>query len=105
MFFNLLGNENNDAPSSIRQLRPHVSRAAAVAGMAALSLSGCNALTGQDGFSDEEWKEIRRIEPLSTPMPTSPFNLMADNLDLARFGQALFFETDVAEPSMTDGPR
>lgn len=70
-----------------------------------LSLSACNAVSGSDGFSEEEWKAIRQIEPLSKPMPASLFNKMAENTELAKLGQALFFETDLAEPSRTDGPR
>jgi len=102
MFGRFFGNEEGPEAKS----RPG-SRTSLIAttGLLALSISSCNAIGGQDGFSDEEWKEIKRIEPLSTRMPDSLFNRMAGDENLARFGQALFFETDLAEPSRTDGPR
>ena len=88
MFGHFFGNEEDSA--KILRLRSRTSLATA-AGLIALSLSGCNAVSGDDGFSNEEWKEIKRIEPLSTRKPDSLFNRSADDERLARFGQALFF--------------
>ena len=102
MFGHFFGNE--EGPLAIRRMSSRTSLVATT-GFIVLSLSACHAISGDDGFSDEEWKEIKRIEPLSTPRPDSLFNRMADDEELARFGQALFFETDLAEPSRTDGPR
>lgn len=72
---------------------------------AALAATGCAELGDDvDGFSSEEWKRIREIEPLATPMPRNPFNRRDTDRAVARLGQMLFFEVDLAEALTADGP-
>ncbi len=57
-----------------------------------------------DGFSNEDWMRIEAIAPLSSPMPGAPFDIMADDMGMAKFGQRLFFDKRGAEAIQVDGP-
>ena len=67
-------------------------------------VAGCSALDDVDGFSPEEWKDVLELEPLAKPMPPSLFNNRYNDPKLARFGQKLFFETELAEAIKVPGP-
>lgn len=72
-----------------------------------LWLPSCGAypLAGNDdGFSAEEWERVLEIEPLSAPIPPSPFNEYADDPAAASLGRALFFETGFSTAIRVDGP-
>lgn len=43
-------------------------------------------------WNEAEWKQARRLSPLPPP-PPDPTNALADNLQAARLGHRLFFET------------
>ena len=62
---------------------------------------GC---TKDDDFTDEEWRQIKALEPLKDGPPPNPFNDRGQDEDLARFGQMIFFEKDVAEAITVAGP-
>jgi cytochrome c peroxidase len=80
-------------------------RVGAVVGAAIFATSACSSLEDDtDGFSSEEWSLVEQLQPLKTPQPRNPFNLRDNDEDVARFGQMLFFETDVAEAVTADGP-
>jgi hypothetical protein len=62
------------------------------------------ACTKDDDFTDEEWRQIKALEPLKGGMPRNPFNKRDQDEDLAKFGQMIFFEKDVAEGITVAGP-
>jgi len=66
-------------------------------------IGGCGG-SKMDGFSNEDWTRIQAITPMSTPMPNAPFDLMADDNGMAKFGQRLFFDKRGAEAIQVDGP-
>ena len=69
--------------------------------------AGCSQFQGgddEDGFSAEEWVRIRDLTPLAGDMPPNPFNARANDPNLAKLGQMLFFETGFAGPIKVDGP-
>ena len=57
-----------------------------------------------DGFTDDEWIQISRIEPFATPAPANPSNARAFDDDAARLGQMLFFDPDFSGAIKVDGP-
>lgn len=57
-----------------------------------------------DGFTAQEWSQIESCKPLATPMLPNPINSRADDDNVARLGQKLFFETEHAEGLTADGP-
>lgn len=89
-------------PRSARRVRSHRAVLAA-----AWILLGCGANPfsgGEDGFSAEQWDRVLELEPLSEPLPPSPFNEFADDLDAARLGQQLFFDQEFSSPVRVAGP-
>ena len=64
--------------------------------------SGCGNDT--DGFTPEEWKRVKLIEPLAVDMPRNPANLRDQDDDIARLGQKLFYEKELAEAITVAGP-
>jgi len=62
------------------------------------------ACTKDDDFTDEEWRQIKALEPLKGGMPRNPFNKRDQDIELAKFGQMIFFEKDVAEAITVAGP-
>jgi cytochrome c peroxidase len=69
---------------------------------ASLATTGCNEV---DGFTQDQWAQIKKMEPLAGDRPHNPFNSRDDDDDLARFGQMLFFDKDVAEAiAVAGGP-
>jgi cytochrome c peroxidase len=57
-----------------------------------LALLGCgDSDLIDDRFTVAEWTVIQSFTPLDSPAP-NPTNRYADNLDVARFGQKIFFE-------------
>jgi len=67
--------------------------------------TGCDAVSGIDGFSVEEWKSIKDMEPIPADLPPpNPFNHRSGEEALARFGQMLFFETELSEAIKVPGP-
>src|SRR3954469_15215682 len=64
--------------------------------------SGCSKDTA--GFSSEEWDRVKMIEPLSVGIPANPYDDRADDDGLARLGQKLFYEKDLAEGITVSGP-
>jgi cytochrome c peroxidase len=74
--------------------------------VSALAL-GCvigSCTTMDDQFSDTEWQQIKALEPLKGGPPPNKFNDRGQDEDLARFGQMIFFEKDVAEAITVAGP-
>jgi cytochrome c peroxidase len=71
-----------------------------------VALAGVSGACSNDvnGFSTEEWQRVKMIQPLSTDMPGNPSDSRAGDDSLARFGQKLFFQTDVAEAILVAGP-
>lgn len=65
------------------------------------ALSACNET---DGFTEMQWQAIQAMEPLKGGPPPSPYNDRADDLDLAKLGQMMFFDKDVAEAVQQAGP-
>ena len=76
------------------------------AAAAVLMTSGCDEefLGMKDGFTDDQWTQIRVIAPLATPAPPNPSNSRALDDDVARLGQMLFFDPDFSSAIKTDGP-
>jgi cytochrome c peroxidase len=70
--------------------------------LALASLVG--ACSKSDDFSDQEWAEIQKLEPLKGGPPPSPFDFRYQDVDLAKFGQMLFFDKEVAEAITVSGP-
>jgi len=66
--------------------------------------AACSGLESDDvdGFSAEEWKTVKDMQPLATPMPSNPANNRADDEAVARLGQMLFFEYDASEALTVD---
>ncbi len=58
------------------------------------ALAACNQT---DGFTEEQWAAIEQMEPLKGGPPPSRYNNRGDDLDLAKFGQMIYFDKDVAE--------
>jgi cytochrome c peroxidase len=65
------------------------------------ALAACNQT---DGFTEQQWSAIATMEPLKGGMPADPYNARGDDPDLAKFGQMMFFEKDVAEAVQQAGP-
>ena len=65
-------------------------------------LSACNS--PNDNFTDTEWARIQKLEPLKGAPPRSPYNLRDQDEDVAKLGQMLFFEKEVAEAITVAGP-
>jgi cytochrome c peroxidase len=59
---------------------------------------------GEDGFSDEEWKLVLRLEPLKTPPDENPFNEYANDPAAAAFGHKLFFDAGFSSEIRLPGP-
>lgn len=57
-----------------------------------------------DGFSNEDWARVEAIAPMSSPMPGAPFDVLADDKGMAKFGQRIFFDKRGAEAIQVDGP-
>ncbi len=66
-------------------------------------VGGCQG-NKMDGFSNEDWTRVQAIAPMSTMQPMAPFDLMADDDKMAKFGQRLFFDKRGAEAIQVDGP-
>jgi cytochrome c peroxidase len=65
------------------------------------ALAACNQT---DGFTEEQWTAIAALEPLKGPLPPDKYNSRGDDLDLAKFGQMIYFDKDVAEAITVAGP-
>ncbi|MFL5305890.1 MAG: hypothetical protein ACJ8F1_11795, partial [Polyangia bacterium] len=65
------------------------------------ALAACNQT---DGFTEEQWAAIEQMEPLKGGPPPSKYNLRGDDLELAKFGQMIYFDKDVAEAITAAGP-
>lgn len=65
------------------------------------ALAACNQT---DGFTEEQWSAIQAMEPLKGDIPKSKYNTRGDDLDLAKFGQMIYFDKDVAEAITVAGP-
>src|SRR4051812_7732098 len=57
-----------------------------------------------DEFTDTEWQQIRALEPLKGGPPPNKYNNRGQDEELAKFGQMIFFEKDVAEKITVAGP-
>jgi cytochrome c peroxidase len=66
-----------------------------------VTAAGCNET---DGFSQEEWSVVEQLEPLKGPKPDNPYNNVEEDDDVAKLGQMLFWDKDVAEAITADGP-
>ncbi|HMF43424.1 MAG TPA: cytochrome c peroxidase [Polyangia bacterium] len=62
------------------------------------------ACSRSDDFSDEEWSQIQQLEPLKGDPPRNPFNLRDQDEAVAKLGQMIFFDKDVAEAITVAGP-
>ena len=58
-------------------------------------LSACDA--ANDNFTEQEWAQIQKLEPLKGAPPRSPYNHRDQDEDVAKLGQMLFFDKEVAE--------
>jgi cytochrome c peroxidase len=65
-------------------------------------LTACDA--PNDTFTDHEWSLIQKLEPLKGEMPRNPYNLRDQNEEVAKLGQMLFFDKEVAEAITVAGP-
>jgi len=65
------------------------------------ALVACNEV---DGFTPDQWDQIKKMEPLAGERPHNPYNNRDDDDTLAKLGQMLFFEKDVAEAIKVTGP-
>lgn len=65
------------------------------------ALAACNQT---DGFTEEQWAAIAAMEPLKGGMPVDKYNNRGDDVDLAKFGQMIYFDKDVAEAILVAGP-
>jgi len=76
------------------------------AAAAVLTMTACDQefLGIKDGFTDDQWTQIRAITPLATPALDNPSNSKALDDDAARLGQMLFFDPDFSSAVKTDGP-
>jgi cytochrome c peroxidase len=71
------------------------------------TLAFCSLLAAcskTDDFTDEEWSQIEQLEPLKGDPPRSLFNLRDQDEAVAKLGQMLFFDKDVAEAITVAGP-
>jgi len=57
-------------------------------------IAGC---TTDDEFTETDWQQIKALEPLKGGPPPNPYNDRYNDEDLAKFGQMIFFDKDVAE--------
>jgi cytochrome c peroxidase len=57
-----------------------------------------------DEFTPEEWTLIQELEPLKGEQPHNPFNDKDQDDTIAKLGQQLFFDKDVAEAITVPGP-
>ena len=57
-----------------------------------------------DDFTDEEWAKIKALEPLAGEPPHNPYNMDDQDEKVAKLGQQLFFDKDVAEGITVAGP-
>ena len=57
-----------------------------------------------DEFTDTEMQQIKSLEPLKGGRPRNPVNDRDEDEELAKLGQMLFFEKDVAEAITVAGP-
>ena len=72
------------------------------AAMMSSLVAACDA--AKDDFTDSEWKKIKALEPLAGEPPRSPYNNKDQDDTIAKLGQMLFFEKDVAEGITVAGP-
>jgi cytochrome c peroxidase len=73
--------------------------------LALLALAGATlGCDDADDLTPQEWALVKQIEPLAGEMPRSPYNAMDQDDTIARFGQMLFFDKDVAEAITVAGP-
>jgi cytochrome c peroxidase len=68
---------------------------------AASALAACGEV---DGFTADQWDQIAKLEPLKGAPPPNPFNNRDNDDTLAKLGQMLFFDKDVAEAIKVPGP-
>ena len=66
-------------------------------------VGGCGG-NKMDGFSNEDWSRIEAIAPRSSTMPPAPYDVLADDGNIAKLGQRLFFDKRGAEAITVDGP-
>jgi cytochrome c peroxidase len=57
-----------------------------------------------DDFTDEEWAKIKALEPLAGTPPRNPYNHRDQDELIAKLGQMLFFDKEVAEGITVEGP-
>jgi cytochrome c peroxidase len=62
------------------------------------------ACSKSDDFTDQEWTQIAKLEPLKGPVPRNLYNLRDQDEDVAKLGQMLFFDKDLAEAITVAGP-
>ena len=66
---------------------------------------GAGACEETDDFTAEEWRIIEKLEPLKGAQPRNPFNDYGSRTtSIAKLGQLLFFDKDVAEAITVAGP-
>lgn len=73
----------------------------------ALASAGCesNPLDdGHDGLTAREWALVQDLKPMANAAPSNPSNRWANDLNAARLGQMLFFETGFSGAIKMDGP-
>jgi cytochrome c peroxidase len=80
-------------------MRPNLTVSMLVLGTLAAACTSAN-----DNFTDDEWAQIKKLEPLKGEMPRSPYNMRDQDPEVAKLGQMLFFEKDVAEGITVAGP-
>lgn len=81
--------------------RRSVGIALAAVSAATVGMVGCGEV---DGFTADQWTQIEKMEPLKGAPPPNPFNNRSDDDTLAKLGQQLFFDKDVAEAIKVAGP-
>jgi cytochrome c peroxidase len=62
------------------------------------------ACDNNDDFTDDEWRQIRALEPLKGGQPRNLYNTRDQDEELAKLGQMMFFDKDIAEAITVAGP-
>jgi cytochrome c peroxidase len=79
----------------------HWLRCCAGLALAGLLAPACNATYDPDGFTEEDWVQIRALAS-APPLPASPENRFADSPAAADLGHRLFFDRGLSPP-LPDG--
>src|SRR5262245_20671074 len=92
----------NSLQRRARRMNMRFNMIVSAAALASLVAAACT--DKNDDFSDEEWAKIKALEPLAGPPPPNEYNIDDQDDLVAKFGQRMFYEKDVAEAITAEGP-